>query len=256
MTQPLLETKSLNMEFGSGSQSVRALSDINIKLFPGEVVAIVGPSGCGKSTLLSLVSGILRPTSGQLLYRQCEITGPSRERVIIFQDHALFPWLTVRQNIEFALHAQGLERAEVNESTETYLNQVGMSDFADFFPRQLSGGMQQRVGIARALAANPELLLLDEPFASLDIIKREILIGEFLALSKRLRKSTFLVTHNIEEAILMGDRIYLMSASPGKVDREIEVTLNKSEASLELRKKAEFIELERTIHEYLSHTNL
>jgi ABC-type nitrate/sulfonate/bicarbonate transport system ATPase subunit len=242
----LLETKDLGMEY-----SVPVFKNLNMSISSGEVVAIVGPSGCGKTTLLAIASGVLAPTSGEVLYRGLPVTGPSRERVIIFQDHALFPWLTARQNVAFALEGRGFSAAEILKRTDFHLVQVGLDGFLDYYPQRLSGGMQQRVGIARALAAEPELLLLDEPFASLDVVNRQMLLRELRPLVKSLGKATLLVTHDIDEAIYLADRIYLMSGSPGGFDRELKLDFAKPADLLDLTKTEGFQKMERTIHEHL-----
>jgi len=243
----LLETRDLAMSFGEHL----IFSGVNIEVPSGQIVSVIGPSGCGKSTLLNLASGILQPTHGQVLFRGQAIQGPSQKRVLIFQNHALFPWLTARANIEFALEAQGLSVAERREKALGFLAQVSLEKFADHYPHQLSGGMQQRIGIARALSANPDLLLLDEPFASLDVMNREILLQDLAKLTQKLKKSFLLVTHDIEEAIFMSDRIYLMSGSPGHIDRQITVDFEKAANIIDLKQAPEYLRLEREIHEYL-----
>jgi ABC-type nitrate/sulfonate/bicarbonate transport system ATPase subunit len=242
----LLETKDLGMEY-----SVPVFKNLNMHISAGEVVAVVGPSGCGKTTLLAIASGVLAPTSGQVFYRGRPVAGPSRERVIIFQDHALFPWLTARQNVKFALEGRGLSAGEMREKTDFHLLQVGLEGFLDYYPDRLSGGMQQRVGIARALAAGPELLLLDEPFASLDVVNRQLLLRELRTLVKSLGKATLLVTHDIDEAIYLADRIYLMSGAPDGFESELKVDFEKPADLLDLTKTDGFQKMERTIHEHL-----
>lgn len=252
---PLLQLRDVSVCFNGNGRSTEALDRVSLNLAAGEVISIIGPSGCGKSTLLSVMSGLRRPTQGEVFYRGAKVTGPSRSRVVIFQNHALFPWLTARANVEFSLHARGLTRRLTRqarqEKIDFYLGLVGLSEFQDFYPSQLSGGQQQRVGIARALAAEPELLLLDEPFASLDVIRREELLQEVLGLVKKMKMATVFVTHDIEEALFIGDRIFLMSSRPGRVIREIEIRHEKPGKIIEMKQQREFWSLEKEIHEHL-----
>jgi NitT/TauT family transport system ATP-binding protein len=243
----LIETRDLAMAFNGGL----IFSGVNVQVPSGKTVSIIGPSGCGKSTLLRLISGILPPTTGEVLFRGKKVIGPSRKRVLIFQNHALFPWLTALENIEFALEAKGLTVEERRRQGMQFLAQVSLDKFSDFYPHQLSGGMQQRVGIARALSADPDLLLLDEPFASLDAVNRETLLFELARLSNQSQKSFLLVTHDIEEAIFLSDEIYLMSGSPGRIVRRISVDIEKTEKIIDLKQSSGYLNLEREIHEFL-----
>ncbi len=243
----LIETRDLAMAFNGGL----IFSGVNVQVPSGKTVSIIGPSGCGKSTLLRLISGILPPTTGEVLFRGEKVIGPSRKRVLIFQNHALFPWLTALENIEFALEANGLAVEERRRQGMQFLAQVSLDKFSDLYPHQLSGGMQQRVGIARALSADPDLLLLDEPFASLDSVNRETLLFELARLSSESQKSFLLVTHDIEEAIFLSDEIYLMSGSPGRIVRRITVDIEKTEKIIDLKQSPGYLNLEREIHEFL-----
>ncbi|MDA8099412.1 MAG: ABC transporter ATP-binding protein [Nitrospiraceae bacterium] len=210
------------------------LEDISLSAMAGEFVSVLGPSGCGKSTLLSLISGLLRPSSGKVLERGREVTGPSRTRVMIFQGHLLFPWKTAVQNIEFVLKSRGVARNLRRGHALEYLRRVKLEDHADAFPRELSGGMQQRIGIARALAAEPDVLLLDEPFSSLDLMTRCTIIDELKTIAADMNKTVFLVTHNLEEAFYVGHKAYLLSGSPGRITADIDLTTTKPDQLLSL----------------------
>lgn len=202
---------------GTWTATRPVLDDISLDIESGEFISIIGPSGCGKSTLLALISGLLRPTRGRVLDNGVEVTGPSRNRVMIFQGHLLFPWKSAIQNIEFVLKSRGVPKFERRDRALEYLKTVRLESHADAYPRELSGGMQQRIGIARALAAEPDTLLLDEPFSSLDLITKCAIIDELKAIAGRLEKTVVLVTHNLEEAFYIGQRACLMSGSPGRI---------------------------------------
>jgi NitT/TauT family transport system ATP-binding protein len=248
---PLIETRNVGVEYSSGRRKLRALDRIDFSVHSGEVVSVLGPSGCGKSTLLSVLAGLLRPSEGEVFYQGHPVTKPSRERVVIFQNHALFPWLTAKSNVEFSLRARLRDKKEIRERAEHYLELVGLRAFQTLYPHQLSGGMRQRVGIARALAAEPRLLLLDEPFASLDVYQRDEILQEFLALVRKVKMATVLVTHDIEEALFMGDRLHLMSKHPGRIVKSVDLVHAKPDKILELKQQREFWTLEKEIHEHL-----
>lgn len=201
-----------------------ALGGISFSIAAGELVSLVGPSGCGKSTLLRLIAGLDLPDSGELVVGNDKIVGPSAERGLVFQDPNLFPWLTVRRNIEAGLLARGVLREKQNEVDE-FMRLVGLEAFANAYPHHLSGGMAQRVALARALINHPKVLLLDEPLGALDAFTRMRMQDEVLRLWENRRTTMLLVTHDIDEAIYMSDRIVIMTAAPGKIDREIEIDL-------------------------------
>ncbi|HEX3620134.1 MAG TPA: ABC transporter ATP-binding protein [Candidatus Udaeobacter sp.] len=203
-----------------------ALSDISLSLAPGELVSLIGPSGCGKSTLLRLIAGLDTPDSGQLLVGADPINEPRAERGLVFQDPNLFPWLTVRHNIEAGLVARGVLREKRNEVDE-FMRLVGLEAFADAYPHHLSGGMAQRVALARALINHPKVLLLDEPLGALDAFTRMRMQDEVLRLWENRRTTMLLVTHDIDEAIYMSDRILIMTPAPGHIDRKIEIDLSR-----------------------------
>lgn len=203
-----------------------ALGEISFSIAAGELVSLVGPSGCGKSTLLRLIAGLDVPDSGELLVDNEKIAGPSAERGLVFQDPNLFPWLTVRRNIEAGLVARGVLREKRDEVGE-FMRLVGLEGFANAYPHHLSGGMAQRVALARALINHPKVLLLDEPLGALDAFTRMRMQDEVLRLWQNRRTTMLLVTHDIDEAIYMCDRILIMTPPPGRLDREIDVNLER-----------------------------
>ena len=202
-----------------------ALDHINLQVRPGEFVCVVGPSGCGKSTLLHLIAGLHQQTSGQVLIDGKPVQGPGTDRIMIFQEHALFPWLTVGQNVEFGMKMKGVPKAEREEKTRYYLKLVHLAKFEKSYIHQLSGGMRQRVAIARALATEPDVLLMDEPFAALDAQTRDLLHDELERIWSETGRTIIFVTHNVREAIRLGDRVVLMTFRPGRVKSEFHVDL-------------------------------
>jgi len=212
-------------EGGGPSDRFTALEDITLDVRPGEFLALVGPSGCGKSTLLDLLGGLTAPTSGRILLDGRPIEGPARDRGIVFQQYALFPWRTAAQNVEFGLDIAGLKATQRREIARHYLDLVGLTAFADRYPHELSGGMKQRVAIARVLANDANILLMDEPFGALDALTREQLQNELLQIWKRTGVTTIFVTHSVEEAVLLADRVLVMSAGPGRIDSDFSIDL-------------------------------
>lgn len=215
--------EDLNKKYGNQGAEVSALVDINLEIEDGEFICLLGPSGCGKSTLLKIVAGLIPATSGRLTIDGNVVSGPGPERAVVFQDYALFPWMTVRDNVEFGLQARGRPAKERREIAERLLKTVGLADFANRFPHHLSGGMKQRVSIARALAVDPSLLLMDEPFGALDAQTRETLQDELLRIWREYKKTVIFVTHSIEEALYLSDRIVVMTARPGRIKQIITV---------------------------------
>ncbi|MDB5606870.1 MAG: transporter ATP-binding protein [Bradyrhizobium sp.] len=210
-------------ENGGPARRFTALDDITLDVKSGEFLALVGPSGCGKSTLLDLLGGLEAPTSGRILLDGRPIMGPARDRGIVFQQYALFPWRTAGQNVEFGLDIAGLKSKARREKALHHLDLVGLSAFADRYPHELSGGMKQRVAIARSLAYDPEVLLMDEPFAALDAQTRETLQGELLRIWRRTGKTIVFITHGIDEAVVLGQRVAVMTSRPGRIKQVIEV---------------------------------
>ena len=202
------------------------LDDVDLTLREGEIVALLGRSGSGKSTLLRIVAGLLTPTAGEVLWRGRKIDGPTEGVAMVFQSFALFPWLTVQENVEIGLEARGVPRAEREKRAEEAIDLIGLGGFESAYPKELSGGMRQRVGLARALVVHPDLLLMDEPFSALDVLTAENLRTDLIDLwaeGKLPLKSVLMVTHNIEEAVLMADRILVFSSNPGRVANELRV---------------------------------
>ena len=210
-------------EGGEPSDRFTALEDITLDVRTGEFLALVGPSGCGKSTLLDLLGGLTLPTSGRILLDGRPIEGPARDRGIVFQQYALFPWRTAAQNVEFGLDIAGFKASERRERALHYLELVGLSAFAERYPHELSGGMKQRVAIARSLAYDPEVLLMDEPFAALDAQTRETLQGELLRIWRTTGKTILFITHGIDEAVVLGQRVAVMTSRPGRIKQVVEV---------------------------------
>jgi len=202
-----------------------ALDHINLEVQPGEFLCIVGPSGCGKSTLLHLIAGLHAQTSGQVLIDGQPVEGPGTDRIMIFQDHALFPWLTVGENVEFGMKMKGVPKAERLEKMRYYLQLVHLAKFEKSYIHQLSGGMRQRVAIARALATEPDVLLMDEPFAALDAQTRDLLHDELERIWSETGRTIIFVTHNVREAVRLGDRVVLLTFRPGRVKSEFPVDL-------------------------------
>lgn len=212
-----LNVEGVNKGFGNKV----VLKDINLKVKPHEIVCILGHSGCGKSTLLNLIAGFLKADSGSLTVDGEPIIGPSKARGVVFQDHALFPWYNVLTNISFGLTVQGMPKPDAMEKAGEYLKMVGLQDYAGHYPDELSGGMKQRVGIARALASGPDILLMDEPFGALDILTRDTMRKELLRICQELHPMVIFVTHSISEAIHLGDRVVVMK--DGEISAVFEV---------------------------------
>ena len=222
---PILSIESVHKRFDTAGGEVEALRAITLSVARGEFVCLIGASGCGKSTLLRLIGGFERPSEGRLVMNGAPITGPGPERGMVFQDFGLFPWLSVRRNIAFGPAARGIPPAEVRTIADRFIGMVGLDRFADLYPHQLSGGMKQRVAIARVLANDALAVLMDEPFGALDAMTREHLQSQLLTLWDSTGLTVLFVTHAIEEAILLADRIIVMSPNPGRITAEIPVTL-------------------------------
>ena len=223
----LLEVRGCRQAYHKeASADLVVLDGVELKLREGEIVALLGRSGSGKSTLLRIVSGLLRPTAGEVLWRGKALTGPADGVAMVFQSFALFPWLTAQENVELGLEARGLARAEREKRAEAAIDRIGLGGFESAYPKELSGGMRQRVGLARALVVYPDLLLMDEPFSALDVLTAETLRTDLIDLwsdGKLPVKSVLMVTHNIEEAVLMCDRILVFSSNPGRVASDLSV---------------------------------
>jgi NitT/TauT family transport system ATP-binding protein len=224
-TRGHIEVRDLAIRFHARGETVEAVQNVSVHVRPGEFVSLIGPSGCGKSTLLNVVAGFLAPSGGQALLDGQAIRGPGSDRGVVFQQYSLFPWMTVRKNVEFGLKLQGLSRTEREGQARTLLGLAGLLQFENHYPDQLSGGMKQRVGIVRALATSPQVLLMDEPFGALDAQTRVVMQEILTNMWQRLRISVLFITHDIDEAVFLSDRIYVMTARPGRVKSEIVVPL-------------------------------
>src|SRR3954449_4123193 len=221
--------------FSARGAAVTALEDVSLDVAAGEFVVIVGPSGCGKSTLLDLLGGLITPTSGSILVDGSAITGPGLDRGVVFQQYALLPWRTAQGNVEFGLEAKGTPRRERGDRARAYLDLVGLSGFADRYPHELSGGMKQRVAIARSLAFDPDVLLMDEPFAALDAQTRDGLQDELLRIWEQTGKTIVFITHGIDEAVYLGQRVAVMTSRPGRIKHIVDIPLGSRRATEDLR---------------------
>ena len=202
-----------------------ALNGANLDIMENEFICVIGPSGCGKSTLLNIIAGLLEPTSGEVIVDGHKVEGTGVDRGVVFQQYALFPWLTVKKNVQFGLKLQGKSQKEMDDIAEKYIKMVGLEKFIDSYPKELSGGMKQRVAIARAYAVNPSVLLMDEPFGALDAQTRTQLQTELLKTWQEENKTCFFVTHDIEEAIVLASRVVIMSARPGRIKEIIDIDI-------------------------------
>lgn len=220
-----IDIRDMRVVFGSNDSAVEAVSNVSLTVKPGEFVSLIGPSGCGKSTLLNIVAGFVEPTEGYVKVDGVAVKGPSANRGVVFQQYSLFPWLTVRQNVEFGLRMQGMASGQRETSARTLLGLAGLLAFENHFPDQLSGGMKQRVGIVRALATSPQVLLMDEPFGALDSQTRVVMQEILTNMWQQFRISVLFITHDIEESIFLSDRIFVMTARPGRIKAEIAVPL-------------------------------
>lgn len=245
-TAPTLRAQALTRAFGRGAKALIALGPVDLAIAPGEFTCLVGPSGCGKSTLLRIAAGLLRPSAGQLSLRAAS----PRPAAMIFQDYGIYGWKTVLANVRFGLDIQRVPRREADARARDWLARMGLSEFAGAYPATLSGGMRQRVAIARALAVEPEILLMDEPFAALDAQLRTILQDELLDLTQTTRTTTLFVTHSLEEAIVLGDRVLVMSARPGRIMAERRPPFTRPRTG-DVRSAPEFTALKSELWELL-----
>ena len=217
---PILSIRALSKQFVVGNQTVHALEKVDLTVQKGEFICLIGASGCGKSTLLRIIAGFEQASSGSIDMYGAPIIKPGPDRGVVFQDYALFPWLTVRENITFGPRQRGLPKEHAHKIGDEFMEMVGLSAFADRFPAQLSGGMKQRVAIARVLANDADILLMDEPFGALDALTREKLQEDLLEIWQRTGLTVIFVTHSVEEAVLLSDRVVVMSASPGRISSD------------------------------------
>lgn len=244
---PLLRIENLSKVFAVNQGFLTALQDIRFSVDPGEMVCIVGRSGCGKSTLLKLLAGFLRPTAGRILLSGRPIGRPGPGRCVVFQEDALFPWLTVGENVAFGLQRKSGSRAERRHRVAHYLDLVGLKEFGDYLPNEISGGMKQRVALARVLILEPGILLMDEPFAALDSQTREEMQFLLMDIQQALSQTILFVTHDVNEAVRLADRVLVMGRNPGRIRRDVEVALPRPRMGGD----TDFLLLSRRLHQEL-----
>jgi nitrate ABC transporter, ATP-binding protein ntrC (fragment) len=253
-----IEISGVTQVFEKKDGKFLALDTVNLNVEQNEFICVVGPSGCGKTTLLNIIAGLCKPTTGTVKVRGELVTGPGKGKGVVFQQYALYPWLTVEKNVEFGMRMKGVPKAERAEIAKKYIDLVGLSKFAKAYPKELSGGMKQRVAIARAYATAPEVLLMDEPFGALDAQTRAQLQENLLKTWEQERKTCFFITHDVEEAVLLATKIIIMSAGPGHITEIVPVTLPYPRTQ-QTKLTPEFNELKNQIwnkvyREYLEHT--
>jgi NitT/TauT family transport system ATP-binding protein len=236
-----LRVQNLSKSFSLNRIETHALQDVTLDFFTNEFCVIVGPSGCGKTTLLRMLAGLEEPTSGEVIYGNCNPNKPKCN--LVFQEQAVFPWMTVWENIAFGLRRRGVKGAELKNIVDHFLNITGLAGFWNYYPYQLSGGMKQRVGVARAFANDPEILLMDEPFASLDEQNKTLLQDELLRIWEETKKTVVFITHSIDEAISLGDRVIVMTNRPGRIKSIIPIRFGRPRRMMELRKDAAYGDL-------------
>jgi NitT/TauT family transport system ATP-binding protein len=239
-----LHIHQISKIYSTDGHEVVAIDEIDVRIRNKEFATLLGPSGCGKSTLLRIVAGLAKPTRGVVRLDGNVISGPSRDRGMVFQSYTLFPWLTVKENIRFGLELSGLEKAKQNQIAQEFVEKVGLKGFEETYPKGLSGGMKQRVAIARALANNPAILLLDEPFGALDAQTRALMQELLTQVWEELHQTILFVTHDVEEAIFLSDRVFVMTARPGRIKAEIDIPLERPR-SYELKSTEAFLRLKK-----------
>ncbi|NJP10223.1 MAG: ABC transporter ATP-binding protein [Leptolyngbyaceae cyanobacterium RU_5_1] len=252
-----LEVQNVFKYYSVQGRELIVLEDINLQIYPREFVCLVGSSGCGKSTLLNIIAGLVSPSVGRVHVDGQPVTGrPGSDRGMVFQGYTLYPWLTVAQNVAFGLQLRKIPKAEQRERVDYFLDVVGLYHFADAYPKQLSGGMKQRVAIARALANEPAVLLMDEPFGALDAQTKEQMQQFLLELWEQTHVTILMITHDVEEAIYLSQRVYVMSSRPGRIDLEIPISLAEHRA-LDIKLSPEFVNIKRkVIHALRDGTNV
>ena len=232
--------------FNTRNGEMIALNGVSLDIMENEFICVVGPSGCGKSTLLNIIAGLLEPTSGKVYCDGKEVTGTGTERGVVFQQYALFPWMTVKKNVMFGLNLKGIKGKEAEDIAMKYIKMVQLEDFVDHYPKELSGGMKQRVAIARAYAVNPSILLMDEPFGALDAQTRTQLQTELLETWEKERKTCFFITHDVDEAIILAQKVIIMSARPGRIKEIVGINIPYPRTQ-ETKMTPEFLELKNHI---------
>jgi NitT/TauT family transport system ATP-binding protein len=246
---PVLEADSIGKIFRVNGVLHSVLENISFKANPGELICILGRSGCGKTTLLNILAGFLTPSSGRVLVDGTEALAPGPDRCVVFQEDALFPWLTVEENVALGLRGRIRSKKDLRTEVDRFLELVGLSAFRSYLPREISGGMKQRVALARVLILQPKALLMDEPFASLDAQSREEMQGLLLCLWEKLSHTIFFVTHDVNEAALLADRVLVMAKDPGRIKIEATVDLPRPR----IREQGDFISFSRELHQELKH---
>ncbi len=244
--RPILTAEHIQMTFASANSHLEALQEAHFSVMPNEFVSIIGPSGCGKSTLLRILAGLVRPTSGRVLLEGKLLTQPQRHIGFVFQRDTLMPWRTALRNVMLPLEIQGIAKHEAERRALEFLELVGLRDFADALPKDLSGGMRQRIALARALVYDPDVLLLDEPFAALDALTREQMNTELLRIWQAHQKTVVMVTHNIQEAVYLSDRVLTMSPRPGRIEKDVPIDIPRPRSS-EVFYTPRFLELTRVL---------
>jgi ABC-type nitrate/sulfonate/bicarbonate transport system ATPase subunit len=254
-SNPLVEiqgvSKSFHKTVKETTTEIKALADVSLSIRANEFIGIIGPSGCGKTTLLKMIDGLIPYDSGKILIDGKQVTSPGPDRAVVFQSFALLPWRTVLANVEFSLELRQSSKEERTKTAREYLKRVGLGDFENHYPHELSGGMQQRAGLARALAVNPAILLMDEPFGAVDAQTRQLLQEELLELWQRERKTVIFITHSMDEAVYLSDRVVVMTPRPGRVAQVLDVPLRRPRISEEVRRDAKFVDLTNYIWESL-----
>jgi NitT/TauT family transport system ATP-binding protein len=220
-----LEARNISKTFVSREREIEVLRDVSVEVGTGQFVSIVGASGCGKTTLLRIIDGLIPPSGGEILVNGHPVDGPGRDRAFVFQQDALFPWRNVRDNVIFGLEVQGDHKGDSSERAQHFIQMVGLAGFEQHFPHELSGGMRQRANLARALTVDPDVLLMDEPFASLDAQTREIMQSELLKIWRMANKTVLFITHQIDEAVYLSDRVVVLTARPGRVKSVLDVDM-------------------------------
>jgi NitT/TauT family transport system ATP-binding protein len=246
----IVEVEHVSMVFGNGAHPHAVFEDISFNVRLGEFLCIVGSSGCGKTTLLRQIAGLQKPTSGTIRFNGAPVTRPTLDKAIVFQDYskALLPWRTVAANVALALEVSGTPKSVIESEVKDLLRKIGLLPAAQLLPSQLSGGMQQRVQIARSLAQRPKIILMDEPFGALDAITRQVLQDELLTLARERSMTVIFITHDLEEALYLGDSVIVLASNPGRIVKQIDVDLPRPRRQLETRENPTFLRLRHELH--------
>ena len=252
---PGIRARGVSVDYDAHGTVIRAVQAMDFEVRPGELLCFLGTTGCGKSTILNVLAGFVKPTAGSVFIGQTPITGPGPDRGFVFQDHALFLWMTVAGNIEFGPKSSGVTRKERRAKVDRYIRLVGLTGFDKSYPNELSGGMQQRVGLARALANEPSVILMDEPFGSLDAQTRSMMQELLLDVWERTKKTIIFVTHDVDEAIFLADRIIVLTARPAQVKEEIRIVLPRPR-SYEIVISPAYVEIKRRVLELIREETL